>query len=96
VTRPSHAALVEEVAKAIARIWSSENKNADLNQAAILFTPSAEAAIASVAARLSDVTPEMVEAYERNYDNSIGEAENVCVSDWRAMLAASCLGETKP
>ena len=61
-TRPSHATLVEEVAKAIARVWSSENKNADLDQAAILFTPSAEATIASVAARLSDVTPEMVEA----------------------------------
>jgi len=93
VTRPSHAALVEEVAKAIARIWSSENKNADLNQAAILFTPSAEAAIASVAARLSDVTPEMVEAWA---DTGLGDCPTeieAATADWRAMLSASALGK---
>jgi hypothetical protein len=82
MTRPSHAALIEEVAKVIDRFRSPH--------------AAAYEVLSLIAARLSDVTPEMVEAYERNYDNSIGEAENVCVSDWRAMLAASCLGETKP
>ena len=73
MTRPSHAALVEEVAKAIARIWTSENKNANQDQAAVLFKPSAEAAIDAVAARLSDVTPEMVEAVARALCNAAGE-----------------------
>ena len=62
----------------------------------IIEAKRAETVLSLILSRLGDVTPEMVEAYERNYDNSIGEAENVCVSDWRAMLAASCLGETKP
>jgi len=98
MTRPSHAALVEEVAVAHANTisrrygrdampigWWRKQSSWEHELAA------AEAALAAVTARLSDVTPEMVEAYERNYDNSIGEAENVCVSDWRAMLAASPL-----
>jgi hypothetical protein len=37
--------LVRAVAKAIAAVWSSENKNADIEQAATLFEPSARAAI---------------------------------------------------
>ena len=91
MTRPSHAALVEEVGRAIAKAFGRQSPIWRDDAAA-------EAALAILAARLSDVTPEMVEAYERNYDNSIGEAENVCVSDWRAMLAASPLaaGEDTP
>lgn len=37
--------MIAAAALAIAKIWTSENKNADLSQAAILFTPSAEAAL---------------------------------------------------
>ena len=91
MTRPSHAALVEKVGRAIAKAFGRQSPIWRDDAAA-------EAALAILAACLSDVTPEMVEAYERNYDNSIGEAENVCVSDWRAMLAASPLaaGEDTP
>ena len=100
MTRPSHAALVEEVAKKFLAANGFEFAGDDIfesdNPRAIVAVAFAHDIVATFAARLSDVTPEMVEAYERNYDNSIGEAENVCVSDWRAMLAASCLGETKP
>ena len=96
MTRPSHAALVEEVAKAIAHEVYGLGFDVLPLHIAERSRATARVSISLIAARLSDVTPEMVEAYERNYDNSIGEAENVCVSDWRAMLAASCLGETKP
>ena len=88
MTRLSHAALVEEVGRAIAKAFGRQSPIWRDDAAA-------EAALAILAARLSDVTPEMVEAYERNYDNSIGEAENVCVSDWRTMLAASPLAAGK-
>ena len=81
MTRPSHAALVEEVALMI-RIGRTHDLDSKV---------SADAILSLIAARLSDVTPEMVEGYERNYANAIDESENVCVSDWRAMLAASPL-----
>ena len=86
MTKLSHIALLDEIAAAIKRPTPDNRTDRELGADLLSL----------IAARLSDVTPEMVEAYERNYDNSIGEAENVCVSDWRAMLAASCLGETKP
>ena len=81
MTRPSHAALVEEVADEL------------LKEELRLPSAIARAILSLIAARLSDVTPEMVEGYERNYANAIDESENVCVSDWRAMLAASPLVE---
>lgn len=39
---------IEYVAQEIAKIWISENKNANLIQAGILFQPSAEAAIKAI------------------------------------------------
>jgi hypothetical protein len=36
---------IQAAARAIAQVWTSENKNADRQQASILFEPSAEAAL---------------------------------------------------
>ena len=84
----AHERLVNDVAKAIAKVWSSENKNANLDQAAVLFSPSAEAAIALIVTRLGDVTPEMVEALDSAFDKGH-------ITTWRAMLSASPLNGGK-
>jgi hypothetical protein len=82
-TRPSHAALVEEVAEFI-----GEKVGADCNSRDI-----ANGIFEFLAARLSDVTPEMVEAWA---DTGLGDCPTeieAATADWRAMLSASALGK---
>jgi len=52
--------LVERAGRELAKVWTSDNKNADLKQAAILFTPSARAVLAEVLRTLETVTDEML------------------------------------
>ena len=83
MTRPSHAALVEEVAEFI-----GEKVGADCNSRDI-----ANGIFEFLTTRLSDVTPEMVEAYVLSHMrvHSLDTDTNIATSDWRAMLAASPL-----
>ena len=83
MTRPSHAALVEEVAKAIS-VRDRDDRFDDEVAAGVLSL---------IAARLSDVTPEMVEAWA---DTGLGDCPTeieAATADWRAMLSASALGK---
>ncbi len=95
MTRPSHAALVEEVGRAIAKAFGRQSPIWRDDAAA-------EAALAILAARLSDVTPEMVEAWRTVKTVGVFETDNYALigaqADWRAMLAASPLtpGEDTP
>ena len=119
MTRPSHAALVEEVARHMLAARGLDYDASDLGKQT---RPEVGAAISTaryilslIFARLSDVTPEMVEAAQealQKHINAIPISERrktadpggyvlVSIADkhairWRAMLAASCLGETKP
>jgi hypothetical protein len=89
---PSHAALVEEVGRAIAKAFGRQSPIWRDDAAA-------EAALAILAARLSDVTPEMVEAWlKTDGDDDRLSATEAATMDWRAMLAASPLaaGEDTP
>ena len=102
MTRPSHAALVEEVADEL------------LKEELRLPSAIARAILSLIAARLSDVTPEMVEAAQealQKHINAIPISERrktadpggyvlVSIADkhairWRAMLAASPLAAGK-
>ena len=79
-TRPSHAALVEEVAEFI-----GEKVGADCNSHDI-----ANGIFEFLAARLSDVTPEMVEAWRFSArGNSVADGWPAVM--WCAMLAVSPL-----
>ncbi len=66
MTKPSHAALVEEVAKKFLAKHGFEFAGDDIfesdNPRAIVAVAFAHDIVATFAARLSDVTPEMVEA----------------------------------
>jgi hypothetical protein len=104
MTRPSHAALVEEVAVAHANTisrrygrdampigWWRKQSSWEHELAA------AEAALAAVTARLSDVTPEMVEAWAFTpiVKGGCPTTAQCAEHDWRAMLAASPLAAGK-
>ena len=82
-TLPSHAALVEEVAEFI-----GEKVGADCNSRDI-----ANGIFEFLAARLSEVTPEMVEAWGFTpiVDGGCPTKAQCAEHDWRAMLAASPL-----
>ena len=78
MTRPSHAALVEEVADEL------------LKEELRLPSAIARAILSLITARLSDVTPEMVEAWI-NVGANDDSPEQQAADDWRAMWAASPL-----
>ena len=82
MTRLSHAALVEEVAAKIATHDMFDEREI------------ARAILSLIAARLSDVTPEMVEAWnKRPLVSKLWDTKTIATADWRAMLAASPLVE---
>ena len=106
MTRPSHAALVEEVTREVCL-----SKGDDWDEAVRLgcqheYEPAARAILSLIAARLSDVTPEMVEAAEyawaqrikdkagRGFVGTVNPQESF-KANWRAMLDASALNGGK-
>lgn len=74
---------VDNVARAIAEVWTSENKKADLSQAASLFVPSAQAARRAVVAEMREPSAAMHLAALRT-----AVQENNGVEWWKAMLHA--------
>jgi len=53
---------IKAAARAIAKVWTSENKNADLQQASTLFEPSAEAALIAALPHLVAERPKPLQA----------------------------------
>ena len=91
MTRPSHAALVEEVAKAIIDELTDRKglrqafDNIDGEILAEIKTAIGEIACSVVAARLSDVTPEMVEAVAKAiFNHARGKMDALKFADERA------------
>jgi len=87
--------LIEKVARAIIENPPKINRLKDmeaLNFSKVVdHTPTAEAAISTILAALQEPTGDMLEACER--EDAI-KSSYVTYSDfWRAMLAASALGE---
>jgi hypothetical protein len=78
----SHALLLDEIATALKRPTPDNRTDRELGTNLLSL----------IAARLSDVTPEMVEAWA---DTGLGDCPTeieAATADWHAMLNASALG----